>query len=229
MSASTLAPNGPNPLQSKAKFAPSLAKPETALQGTSWMTEADLDSLLVQRVLQGEVKAFDLIVRRYQSKVIAAIAKLVKDRTECEDIAQEVFIRVYRSLATFRGESSFYTWIYRISLNTAKNFLSSNGRKVATSDVETEIADQVQDPAHLRERTTPEREYLTQEIQRTVVSAIGALPTEIRVALQLREIDGLSYEEIAEKMACPIGTVRSRIFRAREAIDAQIRPLMQNH
>jgi RNA polymerase sigma-70 factor, ECF subfamily len=193
----------------------------------NWMTEADLDSLLVTRAQAGELRAFDLLVRRYQGKVIAAISKLVRDRTECEDIAQEVFIRVYKNLTGFRGESSFYTWIYRISINTAKNFLVSNGRRIATSDVEIDVADQIADIASLRDRATPEREVLSQEISRTVLDSMAALPVDIRQALHLREIDGLSYEEIAEKMNCPIGTVRSRIFRAREAIDRKVRPLME--
>jgi RNA polymerase sigma-70 factor, ECF subfamily len=193
----------------------------------NWMTEADLDALLVNRAQSGDLRAFDLLVRRYQSKVQYAVSKLIRDRTECEDISQEVFIRVYKNLAGFRGESSFYTWIYRISINTAKNFLASNGRKIATSDVEIDIADQIADVASLRDRATPEREALSQEISQTVVEAMSALPVDIRQALQLREIDGLSYEEIAEKMQCPIGTVRSRIFRAREAIDRKVRPLME--
>jgi RNA polymerase sigma-70 factor, ECF subfamily len=200
-----------------------------ASKEADWMTEADLDTMLVQRVLAGEMQAFDLLVRRYQPKVMAAIARLVRDRTECEDIAQEVFLRVYKNLAGFRGESSFYTWIYRISLNTAKNFLASSGRKIATSELEIDVADQVQDPASLRDRTTPEREFLREEISRAVVDSMASLPPDIRQALSLREIDGLSYEEIAVRMGCPIGTVRSRIFRAREAIDKQIRPLLEQN
>jgi RNA polymerase sigma-70 factor, ECF subfamily len=203
--------------------------PQATPNGSDWMTEADLDTLLVQRALAGEMQAFDLLVRRYQSKVIAAISRLVRDRTECEDIAQEVFLRVYKNLAGFRGESSFYTWIYRISLNTAKNFLASNGRKIATSELEVDIADQVQDAASLRDRATPEREFLREEISRAVVASMEALPPDIRQALSLREIDGLSYDEIAVRMNCPIGTVRSRIFRAREAIDKQIRPLLEQN
>jgi RNA polymerase sigma-70 factor, ECF subfamily len=198
-------------------------------QGKDWMTEADLDVLLVQRAQAGETRAFELLVKRYQPKVMAAIGRLVRDRTECEDIAQEVFLRVYKNLTGFRGDSSFYTWIYRISLNTAKNFLASNGRKVATSDLELDIADQVQDPATLRDRATPEREFLREEIQRAVVHSMAELPQDIRNALSLREIDGLSYDEIAVRMNCPIGTVRSRIFRAREAIDKQIRPLLEHN
>ncbi len=195
--------------------------------GSNWMTEADLDVLLVQRAQAGEMKAFDLLIRRYQSKVIAAIGRLVRDRTECEDIAQEVFLRVYKNLNGFRGESSFYTWIYRISLNTAKNFLSSNNRKISTSGLELDVADQIQDPASLRDRATPEREFLREEIQRAVVESMAALPPDIRQALHLRELEGLSYEEIAAQMDCPIGTVRSRIFRAREAVDKRIRPMLE--
>jgi RNA polymerase sigma-70 factor, ECF subfamily len=212
----------------KLKVPGTLAQPNFAsAKDNDWMTEADLDSLLVSRAQAGEMRAFDLLVRRYQSKVIAAIARLVRDRTECEDIAQEVFIRVYKNLAGFRGESSFYTWIYRISLNTAKNFLASNGRKISTSDLEVDLADQVADPASLRDRATPEREFLREEISRAVMDSMGALPEDIRQAIALREIEGLSYEEIATRMQCPIGTVRSRIFRAREAIDARVRPLLE--
>jgi RNA polymerase sigma-70 factor, ECF subfamily len=221
-SAASLHASSTGALSEKAPMPP-------APNGADWMTEADLDTLLVQRALAGEMKAFDLLVRRYQSKVIAAISRLVRDRTECEDIAQEVFLRVYKNLAGFRGESSFYTWIYRISLNTAKNFLASNGRKIATSELEVDIADQVQDASSLRDRATPEREFLREEISRAVVASMEALPPDIRQALSLREIDGLSYDEIAVRMNCPIGTVRSRIFRAREAIDKQIRPLLEQN
>ncbi len=207
--------------------APATVAAAPSALGSDWMTEADLDVLLVQRAQAGEMKAFDLLIRRYQSKVIAAIGRLVRDRTECEDIAQEVFLRVYKNLNGFRGESSFYTWIYRISLNTAKNFLSSNNRKINTSGLELDVADQIQDPASLRDRATPEREFLREEIQRAVVESMAALPPDIRQALQLRELEGLSYEEIAAQMDCPIGTVRSRIFRAREAVDKRIRPMLE--
>jgi RNA polymerase sigma-70 factor, ECF subfamily len=192
------------------------------------MTEADVDTVLVGRVQAGEMRAFDILVRRYQSRVIAAIGRLVRDRHECEDIAQEVFMRAYRAINNFRGDSSFYTWLYRISLNTAKNHLSSRGRQVGTVELETEIADQMQDIANLRDRATPEREVLREEIERTVVNSVANLPPDIRMALSLREIDGLSYEEIAVRMNCPIGTVRSRIFRGREAVDKNVRPLMQS-
>ncbi len=191
------------------------------------MTEADVDQILVERVQKGETRAFDLLVRRYQSRVMAAIGRLVRDRVECEDIAQEVFMRAYRAINQFRGDSSFYTWLYRISLNTAKNHLASLGRQVGTVELETEVADQMQDLAQLRDRATPEREVLREEIERTVVSSVAGLPDDIRTALTLREVEGLSYDEIAARMNCPIGTVRSRIFRGREAVDRQVRPLMQ--
>jgi RNA polymerase sigma-70 factor, ECF subfamily len=196
-------------------------------QGKDWMTEAEVDALLVQRVLSGETRAFDLLVRRYQGKIIAAVGRLVRDRTECEDLAQETFLRAYRALGSFRGDSSFYTWLFKIALNTARNFLSGKQTKVSIADLETEIADQVQDPALLRDRATPEREMLRHEIERTVLASVDALPDDIRTALTLREVDGLSYEEIAKVMDCPIGTVRSRIFRAREAVDKNVRPLLQ--
>jgi RNA polymerase sigma-70 factor, ECF subfamily len=206
-----------------------LQVPQTRTTGTTsanWMMDADVDDVLVKRVQAGEVRAFELLVRRYQSKVIAAVGRLVKDRTECEDLAQEVFMRAYRALPGFRGDSSFYTWIYRIALNTAKNFLSSGHRKLQFSDLETDIADQIQDPASLRDRATPEREMLRSEIERMVVDSVADLPPDIRTALTLREVDGLSYEEIAKVMDCPIGTVRSRIFRARDAVDKRVRPLL---
>ena len=191
------------------------------------MTEADLDALLVQRVQNGEAAAFELLVRRYQSKVVSIIGRLVRDRTECEDLAQETFMRVHRAIGQFRGESSFYTWIYRISLNIAKNYLASTNRRIAISDVETELADQFADAASLRDRATPEREFLREEIERTVVRSMQALPDDIRTALCLREIEGKTYEEIAQHMNCPVGTVRSRIFRGREAVDKQVRPLLE--
>jgi RNA polymerase sigma-70 factor, ECF subfamily len=208
-----------DPCVSSPQPAPSTAR-------TDWVTEADVDELLVKRVQAGEKRAFELLVRRYQGKVIAAVGRLVKDRTECEDLAQEVFIRAYRAIGGFRGESSFYTWIFRIALNTAKNFLASRHRKLHFADMETEVADQVQDPASLRDRSTPEREMLRAEIERTVMGSVGDLPEDIRTALTLREVDGLSYEDIAKVMDCPIGTVRSRIFRARDAIDKRVRPLL---
>lgn len=197
-------------------------------QSADWMTEAEVDALLVKRVQAGELRAFDLLVRRYQRKVIGVVGRLVRDRTECEDIAQEVFLRVYRALANFRGDSSFYTWIYRIALNTAKNHLASSSRRLPTADIETEAAEQVQDPANLRDRATPEREALRAEIEHTVLASVADLPSDIRTALTLREVEGLSYEEIAEVMGCPIGTVRSRIFRGREAVDRRVRPLMEH-
>jgi RNA polymerase sigma-70 factor, ECF subfamily len=200
--------------------------PARSTASADWMTDAEVDDLLVKRVQAGEQRAFELLVKRYQGKVIAAVGRLVKDRTECEDLAQEVFIRAYRAMAGFRGDSSFYTWIYRIALNTAKNFLSSGHRKLQLSDLETDIADQIQDPASLRDRATPEREMLRSEIERMVVDSVADLPPDIRTALTLREVDGLSYEEIAKVMDCPIGTVRSRIFRARDAVDKRVRPLL---
>jgi len=192
------------------------------------MEEAGLDLLLVERVLKGEKHCFDLLVRKYQTRVMAAVGRFVRDRTECEDLAQEVFIRAYRALASFRGDSSFYTWLFKIAVNAARNFLAASGRRPVLANVETHVADQMDDPARLRDRDTPERELMRDQVEQMVMKTLNDLPAEMRTALTLREVDGLSYEEIAKALDCPIGTVRSRIFRAREAIDGQVRPLLED-
>jgi RNA polymerase sigma-70 factor (ECF subfamily) len=193
---------------------------------TKSMEEAGLDLLLVERVLKGEKHCFDLLVRKYQSRVLAAVGRFVRDRTECEDLAQEVFLRAYRALAHFRGDSSFYTWIFKIALNAARNHLAASGRRPVLANLETQSAEHMDEPARLRERDTPERELMRDQVEQQVMRTLGELPAEMRTALTLREVDGLSYEEIAKALDCPIGTVRSRIFRAREAIDVNVRPLM---
>ena len=190
------------------------------------MGEQDSDQWLVERVQRGEKAAFDLLVRKYQHKVIGVISRYVQDWSECQDVAQEAFLRAYRAIGAFRGDSQFYTWVYKIAINTAKNWLVSQGRRPPTDDVAIEDAVQLDGGIRLRESATPERELLRQEIEQTVFATVEQLPEELRTAITLREVDGLSYEEIAEAMQCPIGTVRSRIFRAREAIDEQLRPLL---
>jgi RNA polymerase sigma-70 factor (ECF subfamily) len=192
------------------------------------MDEQDVDRALVERVQQGDKRAFDLLVRKYQHKVIGVISRYVSDWSECQDIAQEAFIRAYRAIAAFRGDSQFYTWMYKIATNTAKNYLVSQGRRPPTDDVSIDDAVQLDGGARLKDRATPEHELLRQEIEQTVFDTVEQLPEDLKTAITLREVDGLSYEEIAETMNCPIGTVRSRIFRARDAIDQKLRPLLSD-
>ena len=190
------------------------------------MSENTVDQALIKRVQEGDKRAFDLLVLKYQHKIVGVISRYIHDWAECQDVAQEAFIRAYRALPNFRGDSQFYTWLYKIAINTAKNHLVALGRRPPTEDVDAEDAVQFENGARLRESGTPENEAMRQEIEQTVARTVQALPEELRVAITLREVDGLSYEEIAETMGCPIGTVRSRIFRAREAIDQKLRPLM---
>jgi RNA polymerase sigma-70 factor (ECF subfamily) len=190
------------------------------------MSEAELDLDLVKQVQAGNQRAFDVLVRKYQHKVVSVVMRYVADWAEAQDVSQEAFIRAYRALGNFRGDSAFYTWLYRIAINTAKNWLVSQGRRPPTDDLQVDDAVHLADATRLRDPSTPERELLRQEIERTVTATVDALPDELRQAITLREVDGLSYDEIAEAMNCPIGTVRSRIFRAREAIDLKLRPLL---
>ncbi|MEN1940936.1 RNA polymerase sigma factor RpoE [Luteimonas sp. MJ246] len=193
------------------------------------MTEIDntrLDQDLVRRVQQGDMAAFDLLVRKYQHRVAAVVGRYVRDWSECQDIAQETFIRAYRAIGTFRGDSQFYTWLHRIAVNTAKNHLVAHSRRPPTDDIEVGDAEHFDSATGLRDNDTPERELMRQQMEQTVLRAVQALPEELRTAITLREVEGLSYEEIASRMDCPIGTVRSRIFRAREAIDIELEPLM---
>jgi RNA polymerase sigma-70 factor (ECF subfamily) len=191
------------------------------------MGEREADQLLVERVQAGDKQAYGLLVAKYQRKLLRLVSRLVKDSAEAEDVAQEAFIKAYRALPNFRGESAFYTWLYRIGVNTAKNWLIAHGRRVPTStDVDSEEAESYGEADLLRDVDTPERLLMSKQIGETVNLAMAALPEELRTAITLREIDGLSYEEIAEVMDCPIGTVRSRIFRAREAIAQKLRPLL---
>lgn len=187
-----------------------------------------LDEQLVERVQRGDKNAFNLLVRKYQHKVVNLVARYVNNPGDVPDVAQEAFIKAYRALPTFRGESAFYTWLYRIAVNTAKNYLTSQGRRPPSSDVEADEAEYFGGGEALQEVATPENLALTDEIKRTVFTAIEALPEDLRTAITLREMEGLSYEEIAEIMDCPVGTVRSRIFRAREAIDKKLQPLIEH-
>ena len=187
-----------------------------------------LDEQLVERVQRGDKNAFNLLVRKYQHKVVNLVARYVNNPGDVPDVAQEAFIKAYRALPTFRGESAFYTWLYRIAVNTAKNYLTSQGRRPPSSDVEADEAEYYGGGEALQEVATPENLALTDEIKRTVFAAIEALPEDLRTAITLREMEGLSYEEIAEIMDCTVGTVRSRIFRAREAIDKKLQPLIEN-
>jgi RNA polymerase sigma-70 factor, ECF subfamily len=192
------------------------------------MGENEHDLELVKRVQRGDKTAFDLLVLKYQHRIGAVIGRFVPDYAESQDIAQESFIRAYRAIGNFRGDSQFYTWLYRIAVNTAKNHLVAMKRRPPTSDIEADEAEHYAGAQRLHDHDTPEHEMLRGEIAREVSDTVAGLPAELRQAITLREMDGLSYEEIAETMDCPIGTVRSRIFRAREAIDARLRPLMDS-
>lgn len=185
------------------------------------------DLELVQRVQAGDKKSFDVLVLKYQHKVINLVMRYMHDPDTAQDVAQEAFIKAYRGLKNFRGESAFYTWLYRIAINTAKNHLVSQGRRAPTNDIDADEAEQFEGESALKEYGTPENEMLRDEIQAIVSNAIDALPDDLRTAIVLRELEGMSYEEIAEAMDCPIGTVRSRIFRARESIDKVLQPLLR--
>jgi RNA polymerase sigma-70 factor (ECF subfamily) len=191
------------------------------------MTERDIDQKLVERVQRGEKAAFDLLVSKYQRKIFRLLSRLIRDPAEVEDVAQEAFVKAYRALPNFRAESAFYTWLYRIAINTAKNHLVSQGRRApTTTDADIEDAETFDDGEHLRDLNTPDSMLLSKQVAEAVNRAIDQLPEDLRTAIVLREIEGLSYEEIAETMNCPIGTVRSRIFRAREAIAQELRPVL---
>lgn len=189
-------------------------------------SDREADQLLVERVQRGDKKAFDLLVLKYQHKVANLISRYVRDPAEVLDVAQEAFIKAYRALPNFRGDSAFYTWLYRVAINTAKNHLAAQSRRPPSDDIEAEMAEQMDMGAPLQETDTPEHLALQREIAQTIQRALDDLPDDLRTAITLRELEGLSYEEIAQAMDCPIGTVRSRIFRAREAIDARLKPLL---
>ncbi len=186
------------------------------------MTAAETDQQLVERVQAGDKRAFDMLVLKYQPKILGLISRYVKDSFEVQDVAQEAFIKAYRALPRFRGDSAFYTWLYRIAINTAKNHLVSRGRRPPGSDVDVEDAEYYDSGDALREQENPENQLFSEELAAVVNGAIKELPDDLRTAVTLREFDGLSYEDIAEIMDCPVGTVRSRIFRARESIDKRV-------
>ena len=203
----------------------SSAPSATYTQNKGRMSDREVDQQLVERAQRGEKRAFELLVVKYQRKLERLLSRIVRDPSEIEDVAQEAFIKAYRALPNFRGDSAFYTWLYRIGINTAKNYLVAKGRRAPTStEFDSEEAESFEEATGLRDVNTPENLLMSKQVAQTVNDAIDALPEELRTAITLREIDGLSYEEIAKIMECPIGTVRSRIFRAREAVAEKLRP-----
>jgi RNA polymerase sigma-70 factor (ECF subfamily) len=195
---------------------PDLEQPASAVQ-------AD-DALLVKRVQAGDMQAFDALVLKHQSRVVSLIGRFIRDWSECQDVAQDAFMRAYRALPGFRGDAQFSTWLYRIAVNTAKNHLAFHHRRVPLEGIEFSDAEQFESAYQLRDVETPERLAIQSEMQRAVLKAIESLPPELREAITLREVEGLSYDDIAKRMHCPVGTVRSRIFRARDAMDAALAP-----
>ena len=192
------------------------------------MGDREIDQQLVERAQRGDKQAFDLLVIKYQRKLARLLSQFIRDAAEVEDVAQETFIKAYRSLSTFRGESAFYTWLYRIGINAAKNFLVAQGRRASTTnEFDIEDAENFEEGSQLRELNTPESELMSRQIAQTIHQTLQELPEELRTAITLREIEGLSYEEIANIMSCPTGTVRSRIFRAREAIADKLQSVME--
>lgn len=199
---------------------PDIEQPASAVQAE--------DALLVKRVQAGDMQAFDALVLKHQSRVVSLIGRFIRDWSECQDVAQDAFMRAYRALPGFRGDAQFSTWLYRIAVNTAKNHLAFHKRRVPLEGVDFSDAEQFESAYQLRDLDTPERQAIRSEMQLAVLSAIEALPAELRQAITLREVEGLSYDEIATRMACPVGTVRSRIFRARDAMDVALAPWAGN-
>ena len=193
------------------------------------MSEAQVDQLLVERVQKGDKHAFDLLINKYQHRIVSLVSRYVSDHSEALDVSQEAFIKAYRAIGKFRGDSAFYTWLYRIAINTAKNWLVAQKRRPPASDIDAVDAEQYDMDSRLKDKGTPENELLRDEIKRMVYDTIEQLPVDLRTAIMLREMEGMSYEDIATTMDCPIGTVRSRIFRAREAIDEKLRPLVEGN
>ena len=192
------------------------------------MSNSETDQQLVDRVKRGDKAAFDVLVRKYQSRVANLVSRFIRNQADVMDVTQEAFLKAYRALPNFRGDSAFYTWLYRIAVNSAKNFLAVQARRPNQADQDISEIEQIEGDNALKDQTTPEHLLLTEEIQETVIASIEALPEDLRTAIMLREVEGLSYEEIASVMECPIGTVRSRIFRAREAIDHKLKPLLND-
>jgi len=219
--------NGPEP---RVVRAPASASPDGSCRenapGTKPLSDKEIDMALVERVQRGDKGAYDLLVLKYQHRIGHLVSRYVHDAHETQDVTQEAFIKAYRGLKNFRGDSAFYTWLYRIAINTAKNHLVTMSRKISDTGIDAADAEQFEGGGRLRENATPEREMLTDEIREVVQRSIDALPEDLRTAITLREFEGMSYEEIAQAMECPIGTVRSRIFRAREAIDNNLEPLL---
>lgn len=213
-----------SPLQTPLKTGPIKTR---GVQGG--VSEAKVDQLLVEQVQKGDKRAFDLLIQKYQHRIVSLVSRYVSDSSEAQDVAQEAFIKAYRAIGRFRGDSAFYTWLYRIAINTAKNWIVAKNRRPPASDIDAIDAEQYGMSSRLQEISTPESEMLREEIERTVYGTIADLPEDLRTAIMLREMDGMSYEEIAATMECPIGTVRSRIFRAREAIDEKLKPLIGGH
>jgi len=204
-------------------------RPDNHIKDRGQRGELGTDKQLVERVQLGDKRAFDLLVLKYQHRIIKLVTRYVRDPSDSMDVAQDAFLKAYRALPNFRGDSAFYTWLYRIAINTAKNYLTAQSRRPQEAELgnNTEDGEQFDFESTLRDYETPESLLLTDEIQQTIANTIDELPDDLRMAINLREIEGLSYEEIAEVMACPIGTVRSRIFRAREAIDNRLKPLLE--
>jgi len=193
------------------------------------MSDREIDQELVARVQKGDNKAFDLLVLKYQVRLSKLVSRFLRNQSDVQDVVQEAFIKAFRALPSFRGDSAFYTWLYRIGINTAKNHLVAQSRKNPANGIDTQDAEDYGASEWLKEYSSPEREALTAELEKTIYQAMGDLPPDLREAITLREIEGLSYEEIAEVMDCPVGTVRSRIFRAREAIDNKLEPMLDDY
>jgi RNA polymerase sigma-70 factor (ECF subfamily) len=192
------------------------------------MSEQFTDQQIVEKVQRGDKNAFGLLVTKYQHKVAHLVSRYVKNSGDVADVTQEAFIKAYRALPNFRGDSAFYTWLYRIAVNSAKNYLVAQGRKPPASDVDAEEADFYDGSDALKEQNSPERNLMSQQLEKMLFDTVEQLPEDLRMAITLREIEGLSYEDIANVMDCPVGTVRSRIFRAREAIDKVLQPMLQS-
>ncbi|ATC95614.1 RNA polymerase sigma factor RpoE [Pseudoalteromonas tunicata] len=192
------------------------------------MNEQDLDLALVIKVQQGDKNAFNLLVRKYQNKVASLISRYVSNQSDVADVAQEAFIKAYRAIPGFRGESAFYTWLYRIAVNCAKNYLVAQGRKPPANDVDAEEAEYYEGASAMHSNASPENLLMSDEVKKVIYDAINNLPEDLKTAITLRELEGMSYEDIAVIMDCPVGTVRSRIFRAREAVDLKLNPLINN-